>query len=139
MNRLLLFLNLSLLFFASCGGDDDDDNDETFVDPIIGTWVSSTYSFSGCVDPSQNLSERPCHACFNFTFREDGTFSQTINIAQIPSESFFGMYTVSGNNLQTCIDDICSNSIIGFTTTDLTITGVDIESGCQIRVRYERQ
>jgi len=128
------------VFIFSCGSNDENDMDDEAVDPILANWVSIFTTFQNCDDPAENRPQSACTGCFTFSFKEDGTFLSTVNFAGVPSESSSGTYSTDGNILETCFDDgECVSSQFSINGSEMTITGLNQETGCEIKVRYDRQ
>lgn len=100
---------------------------------IVGTWLQTSMSTSGCTNTSLNIAEMPCTpACSTLVF----TSTQFTN--SLAGNNSSGTYTLSGNTI------VFSNGLpTTYTITATTLTLVtdisSISAGCKRTEKYTRQ
>lgn len=139
-NRIYLYLAgcLFTVFSLSCG---DDDGNELPTNELVGSWVASSASVSGCSDPAENQEELlPCTSqmCTRIEFTADGTYitRETINGVE---EVETGTYTISGNLVVVTIGGTPDQADFSVSGNTLTLSLLEEDSGCTLRFGWTRQ
>lgn len=144
-----LFFVAILLSIISCGKDNDN-----LAESIIGTWQIVQLEYSDCDDSTDNINiEVDDSGCTQDQIIEicmDGTMTFTntdlILLIELSSDgSSLGEtrgssnYTVDGNTLTICdsVND-CEDTAINLSGNTLTITIMDDDDGCLLRLVGER-
>lgn len=128
--KSLIFLAVSALVFASCSSDDEKKPDH----PLVGTWILTNYSLSGCNDESVDYSESTSCTeveCTKIQFKSDGTL--------VYIETYDGVtdtepadYVIDGNTVLACESPNDCGDLQTFTIDGdiLTLVSVSEGNGC---------
>lgn len=125
--KSLIFLAVSALVVASCGSDDEKKPDH----PLVGTWILTNYSLSGCDDSSTDFSElRECTEmmCDKIQFKSNGTVVAIETYDGI-TDTEQATYTIDGNTVLACESSNDCGELQTFTIDGNTLTLVNLMEG----------
>ena len=140
INQTYLYLAscLTIVLALSCG---DDDGIEEPNSELVGTWVASSASISGCSDPTENGEEPlPCttQLCTRIEFTNDGTFITRETVNGVESVET-GTYTISGNLVVITVDGTPDQADFMVNGNTLTLSLLEEDTGCTLRFIWTRE
>ena len=139
----------SLFLLVSCSDDDD-----TTIEDLSGTYVGTKIELSNCNDPEENLNYSG-NSAEGICFEEDGvqgcikieltfndgsyTANYSIDIAGTTiSSTTSGTYDPAQGAEEICIDGDCGDIQITNSGNRIIFSGVDTETGCNLRFELEK-
>ena len=154
----ILFFALAVIMLSSCK---DAILEESNKIKLTGTWQADSFSQANCNDADDNASftfDENGQSCDDYIVAEvcveiDFTFSPTevlaavitatsSNPALVPSstENIAGTWEILDETRMTvCLDGTCSTGTYTVTSSKLTYSGNDADTGCDISITATKQ